>query len=155
MQAAGIWDLHARMLCPEALDFLNQCSFQICYFPSVVCPGYWFRKHVITKAGAKPCGVYCGQGSAVYIESGFESSVPSIHSPGFIGFCLISVHCGPILASSLFLSFLLFRLILATTKEKSTLSSCHQPINFLFHGQIDQLGAKYRLIHEESILENI
>ena len=85
----------------------------------------------------------------------YWSWVPFPAPPGFIGFCLISVHCGPIHSSSLFLSFLLCCLILATTKGKSTVSSCHQPISFLFHSQIDQFGAKYSLIHEESILENI
>lgn len=40
IQVAGSQGWGLRELCPEALGFLSQCSFQICCFPSVVGPGY-------------------------------------------------------------------------------------------------------------------
>lgn len=146
IQATGIWAWGSKELCPEALHFLSQCSFQICYFPSQCILVIDSKNMSLGRVWGKALGwqVWAGLRS-VRRSAGFQSSVPSVHFLCLAAFCLVSVWCGTVHSSSVFflpsLPFLLYCPILATIKGKSTPSSFCQPI-FYRMVKFDQFWGK-------------
>lgn len=119
---------------PSSLDFLTQCSFQICYFPSIVCPGYWFRKFVTLKGLWQSPGVWAGL-SGIHRSTWIRLLSP-VFSPRSY-WCLFSISsaCTSSFLFCFLSPFLLYYPILAITKGEVN-SLFLTPNYFWFHSQI-------------------